>query len=159
MLRDSNIESTKHALSSVRVGKEVQYLSDNLEFSKNAASLFERSPVNKDFISWEDHYQFDTLESLLNENRTLKRPINFRRHTCPKQHVCHLDSLPSTQELTLPPIAKGRNIAVMRSPEIERVMSKRSNYSVHSIPMNPSVDWNIAISSAVDNFEVSYFIN
>ena len=157
MLRDSNIESTKHALSSVRVSKEVQYLSDNLEFSKNAASLF--NPVNRDFISWEDHYQFDTLEGLLNENRTLKRPTNSRRPTCPKQHVCHLQPLQSTQELTLPPIARGRILAVMRPPEIERVMSKRSNYSVHSIPMIPSVDWNIAISSAVDNFEVSYFIN
>ena len=156
MLRDSNIESTKHALSSVRVKKEVQYLSDNLEFSKNAASLFERS-VDKNFISWEDHYQFDTLESLLNENRIPKRPTTIRRPTCPKQHVCHLEPLQSTQELTLPPIAKGRNVTVTRSPEIERVMSKRSNYSIHSIPMNPSVDWNIAISPAVDNFEVSYF--
>ncbi|KAI6650490.1 HEAT repeat-containing protein 4-like [Oopsacas minuta] len=158
MLRDPNIETTQHFISSERGSKEFQYLSNNLEFSENAAALFESSPqsTNRGFISWEDHYQFDSLENLLIPNRIQKRTAQFRKSVTAKQHVCHLEPPTSTQELTLPPIVK-RNDVSMKSAGIQRVMSKKSNFSVHSIPMDPSVDWNNKISSAVDNFETIYW--
>ena len=163
MLRDATIQTTQHSLTSERVSKEVRYLSDTLEFSANAASLFLSPPVNKEFISWEDHYQFNSLESLLTVNRIQKRSAYSRKPTGVKQHTCHFESPPASQELALPPIASIRNASV-KSPGIRKVKSRRSNFSVHSIPMDPSVDWANTISSAVDNFEVrsyyyTYYIN
>ena len=151
MLRDTNIAITQHALTSERVSREVRYLSDNLEFSANAATLFLPTPVNRGFISWEDHYQFYPLESLLASNRIQKRPTNSRKPTGIKQHTCYFES-PPAQELTLPPIV--RNNGSTKSAGTRRIKARRSNFSVHSIPMDPSVDWVNTISSAVDNFEV-----
>ena len=148
MLRDRASETTQRSLTSERANKEVRYLSDNLEFSANATSLFLSQPVNRDFISWEDHYQFDSLESLLTANKIPKRSAISRKPTGVKQHTCHFER----QEISLPPIVKLSSAA--KSAGIRKVKSRRSNFSVHSIPMDPSVDWVNTISSTVNNFEV-----
>ena len=140
-----------------RRNKDLKYLSDNLEFSENAASLFQTSAGHRGYISWEDHYQFNTLEKLLatGKSRSHRPSVSIRRPIGVKTHSCRFEPKPNSLD-SLPPIVKDKDSGV-RSPGVEKMPSRKSTFSVRSIQMEPSVNWGDRIRSAANNFEVSYY--